>query len=139
MPPIVWNTRICYYDLITTSEGPISHRPWYKLTNSYLVVVVKTQWCVKIAPSSGERVRAWIKTTLVPSKFFLLLLYINESTVEIQLGYYCYSSFSHKTFWIWKAWFEIFIEVWFWLYGVALMANDNLLRKAKRKTWSYQK
>ena len=30
--------------------------------------------------------------------------------------------------------FEIFTEVWFWLYGVALMANDNLLRKAKRET-----
>ena len=33
--------------------------------------------------------------------------------------------------------FEIFTEVWFWLYGVALMANDNLLRKAKRETWRY--
>ena len=67
-------------------------------------------------------------------KFFLLLFYVNESTMEIQLGHYCYSSLSHINFWIWKAWFKIFIEVWFWLYGVALMAKDNLLRKAKRNS-----
>ena len=33
---------------------------------------------------------------------------------------------------------EIFIEVWFWLYGATLMANGNLLWNAKRETWRYQ-
>ena len=29
---------------------------------------------------------------------------------------------------------EIFIDVWFWLYGATLMANGNLLWNAKRET-----
>ena len=28
---------------------------------------------------------------------------------------------------------EIFVEVWFWLYGATLMANDNLLRTPNMK------
>ena len=30
--------------------------------------------------------------------------------------------------------FEIFIEIWFWLYDATLMSNDTLLRNAKRET-----
>ena len=30
--------------------------------------------------------------------------------------------------------FEIFIEVWFWLYGATLIASGNLLLNAKRET-----
>ena len=44
------------------------------------------------------------------------------------------TAFLTKLFAFGRLEFEIFIEVWFWLYGVTLMANDNLLQKAKRET-----
>ena len=54
-------------------------------------------------PCLGKHIRALISRTLVASsKFFLLLLYELKNG-EIQLGYYCYNSFPHKTFRIWRA------------------------------------
>ena len=34
--------------------------------------------------------------------------------------------------------FNVFIEVWFWLYDATHMANDNLLRNAELETLRYQ-
>ena len=54
--------------------------------------------------------------------------------MKTQLGYYCYNSFSHKNSDFEQLEFEVFIEVWFWLYDATLTANGNLLQNAKRET-----
>ena len=53
--------------------------------------------------------------------------------MKTQLGYYCYNSFSHKNSDFEQLEFEVFIEVWFWLYDATLTANGNLLQNAKRE------
>ena len=70
---------------------------------------------------SGERIRAWISTTLTSSKFFLLLLY-ELKKVKTQLGYCCYNSFPHKTFrirraWSWNFYWGLVLAIWRNTYG----------------------
>ena len=53
----------------------------------------------------------------------------------MQLEYYGFSNYPHKTFWE----FEICIEVWFSLYDTVHMADSKLLQSIRRKTWRYQR
>ena len=55
------------------------------------------------------------------SKFFLLLFYVNESTVKTQLVYYCYGSFFTKHFESGRLEFDILgflvLAIWRRTYG----------------------
>ena len=55
--------------------------------------------------------------------------------MKTQLGDIAFTApFITKLFEFGRFEFEIFIDIWFWLYDATLMSNDTLLRNAKRET-----
>ena len=106
----------------------------YRLRNTFLKnksetdrknYVKQRNYCVSLC--SGERIRAWISTTLASSKFFLLLFTWIKQRWKHNLNITVITAFLTKLSEFWRLEVEIFIDVWFSLYGTALMANGNLL------------
>ena len=62
------------------------------------------------------------------SKFFLLLFIKMNQDITVIAGFYT------KLFEFGRFELEIFIKVWFRLYGATLMVNGNLLQNVKRET-----